>query len=353
MGKRDYYEVLGVKKDATDSELKKQFRKLSKEYHPDKQINQSDEAKAIAEDKFKELNEAYGILSDKEKRTKYDQFGHNLGAGRGYSSNQPDIDDMFKEFVNGFGRQQKPQGPPPITFSIKLTLKEVFSGTTKRFKYEVNRVCSHCNGDKFVPSEGGKKDICTTCHGNGYVQVRKGPMLFTQTCPACNGVGHKITNGCKICNSTGFKKVEESIEVTTPKGIPFGANMTFANKGNEMIIDGKSVIGNLIVYIQLGDDNEFIRQNNDLHYVLNVSIFDCILGEEVTVKTIDDKKKKFSLKIGTESGEKFRLVGMGMPIMNTNDFGDLYVHIKHIMPTKLSDEQIKLLKEIKENNNDK
>lgn len=348
MDRRDYYEVLGVKKNATDSELKKQFRKLSKEYHPDKQVGQSDDTRAAAEEKFKEINEAYNVLSDKDKRMRYDQFGHNLGADRGYGPSEQDIDDMLKDFLSGTGRAHKPQGPPPITFSISLTLKEMFTGVTKKFKYDVDRVCKHCNGDRYVASEGGTKDVCSTCHGSGYVQIRRGPMLFTQTCPSCNGVGNKITNGCKVCNATGFSKVPETVEIEIPKGVPSGASITIPNKGNELIVNGKSIIGHLTIYVQQAPDKDFTRDDNDLHCILNVSVYDCILGGEVSVKSIDDKNRKFNLKVGTEADETYRLSGVGMPIMNTDNFGDLYVHIKHIMPKTLNDEEIKLLKEIKE-----
>lgn len=351
MGKRDYYEVLGVKKNATDSELKKQFRRLSKEYHPDKQVGKSDSDRSAAEEKFKEINEAYNILSDKDKRMRYDQFGHDLGPDRGGGPTEEDIDNIFNDFLNRTGRGQKPQGVPPIAISINLNLKEIFNGGVKKIKYDVNRICQHCKGEMYVSSEGGKKDTCTTCHGSGYVQIRRGPMLFTQSCPSCNGSGHKIINGCKVCNATGFTKFQETVEVEIPKGVPTGANMVFDNKGNEAIIDGKRIIGKLVVYFQQMPDKDFIRDGNDLHCVLNVPIYDCILGEEVSVTSIDQKSRKFKLKVGTESEEVYRLKGIGMPIINTNNYGDLYVHIKHIMPKTLTNEEIKLLKEIREKHN--
>lgn len=356
MDKRDYYEVLGVQKNASDSEIKKQYRKLSKQFHPDTQIGKTEGEKQIAENKFKEINEAYEVLSDKDKRQKYNQFGHSLGNNKGFYDQTDDLDEFVKNFQRrGFGAfdQQAPQGPPPLKVSINLTLKEMFNGATKKFKYKVNRVCSHCKGEKYLTSEGGKKNICAQCHGTGSIQSRRGPMLFTQTCPACGGVGHSIVNGCKTCNSTGFEKIDETIEVITPKGVPNGSYMAFNQKGNEYIINNTSMIGDLIVFFNQIPDETFIRNGDDLHQILNVSIYDCILGNEVVFKTIDDKKHKFKLRIGTESDGQFRLGGLGMPVLNTNNYGDLYVHIKHIMPTKLNDEEIQLLTKLKENIDDK
>lgn len=352
MDKRDYYEVLNVDKKASESEIKKQFRHLSKLYHPDKQVGKSDEEKSKAEENFKELNEAYSVLSDKEKRQRYDQFGHDLGANMGgFNGNPDDLDDIIRNFMGG--QPQRPQGPAPIKVTIQLSLIELFNGVNKKFKYKVNRVCSHCHGEKFLKSEGGEKTDCKTCHGTGFIQAMRGPMIFTQPCHDCGGVGHHIKNGCKRCNSSGLTQIDETVDVTVPKGAPNGAYMKFSGKGNEMIVNGKSVIGDLIVIINEKPDEKFTRSSDDLHCVAEYSIYDCLLGEEITVETIDNKKRKFRLKIGTENGEQFRLTGCGMPIMNTDKHGDLYVHIKHIMPKNISEKEKELLNEIKSITNGK
>ena len=350
--KRDYYKVLGVNKNASQEDIKKSFKKLAVKYHPDKQVNKTEDEKIKSEESFKEINEAYEILSNKEKREIYNQFGHDMGRSQNNGFSQDDINEFMKAHANmfdPFGKNQRQQGPPQIKVTINLSLTELFTGVNKTFKYKVNRLCSHCKGEKFVESEGGKKDICTSCNGTGVIQRINGNMMFSQTCPVCGGIGEKITNGCKTCNASGYEKVEETIEVNIPKGAPKGAYISFPNKGNEMMINGKSLIGDLIVIINELPDTKFIREENDLHIQVSVPIYDCLLGEDINVETIDNKKHKFKLKVGTESDEKFRLNGLGMPIMNTSTFGDLYVHIKHIMPKKLTDSEIKLLKKIKNN----
>lgn len=350
--KRDYYEVLGVNKNASESEIKKSFKKLAVKYHPDKQVNKTEVEKIKSEESFKEINEAYDILSNKEKREKYDRFGHDMGKSQYNGFSQDDINEFMKahaSMFDQFGRNQRQQGPPQTQIKINLTLIELYTGVNKTFKYKVNRLCSHCKGEKFIESEGGKKNVCSTCNGSGVIQRINGNMIFSQTCPSCGGIGEKIVNGCKKCNSTGYEKVEETIEVNIPKGAPIGAYINFPNKGNEVIINGKSLIGDLVVIINELPDNKFIREENDLHLQMMVPIYDCLLGEDINFETIDNKKHKFKLKVGTESDEIFRLNGLGMPIMNTNSFGDLYIHIKHIMPKKLKESEIKLLKKLKEN----
>lgn len=346
MNKRDYYEVLGVQKNATDSEIKKQYRKLSKQYHPDTQIGKTDEEKLIAENAFKEISEAYDILSDKDKRQRYDQFGHSLGSNQMHYDdvNLEDIINSFKEHV--WGRQKSPNGAP-MKLSINLTLKEIFNGAVKKIKYKTNHVCSHCNGEKYVPAEGGVKEVCSQCKGKGILGVRQGPMLFSQTCTTCNGSGYIIKNGCKVCNSTGFTKFEEYLEITVPKGIPDNSYITFTGKGNEYLINNSRVIGDLIVFFNQIPDSTFIRNGNDLHQEVRVSIYDCLLGSEIMVNTIDDKKYKLKLKVGTNSEQQFRLTGLGMPILNNNNKGDMYIHIHHIIPTEITQEQIELLTKLK------
>lgn len=350
MNKRDYYEVLGIDKKASSSEIKKAFKKLAILFHPDKQASKSDEEKKEAEEKFKEINEAYGILNDKEKRQQYDNFGFDTPRNNGFGG-ADDLNEFLRrahaDFFGGFNNPGKTQ-VQQIRISVGLTLSEMFNGTFKKFKYKVNRVCSHCHGEQFIASDGGKKETCKTCNGSGRVQEVNGNMIFTGTCHDCGGSGYHIINGCKACNATGYEQKDELIEITIPKGIPNGAYINFTGKGNEQIINGTSVIGDLIIIINEIQDGNFIRNGNDLHCNLDVSIYDCLLGEEVIVETIDNKKRKFKLKIGTETGNEFRLVGLGMPIMDTSNFGDLYVHIKNIMPNTNTEKEIELLRELKE-----
>lgn len=334
----DLYELLGVNKNASQNEIKKAYRKKAKEHHPD--VGGDDEY-------FKKISYANEILSDTEKRKLYDQFGHDMGKSVNVGA-PTDLRDFIRRTQEQFfGNFQEQQGPPPIRLNVSLTLKEMYDGTNKKFKYNVNRVCSHCNGLKYISSEGGNKEVCQNCNGTGKRMTQEGMMTFIQTCQHCGGTGYIIKNGCKHCNTTGFEKVEQTISIDIPKGIFNGAYINFEGKGNEFIINGKSIIGDLIVVINEIQSSDFIREGDDLHCFLNVPIIDCILGEEITVETIDNKKRKFKLKIGTESDDKFRLPGLGMPIINTNNFGNLYVHIKHKMLKELSEKEIELLNELK------
>jgi molecular chaperone DnaJ len=358
MEKRDYYEVLGVKKNDSEAEIKRQYKKLAKMFHPDKQ---TDEKKAKEnEEKFKEINEAYEVLSNKEKRRNYDQFGHNMPRN---GSNEPGYDDLrdfirrahesFFEFDQQQGTQH-PSKPAPIRINLNLSIKEIYNGVDKKMKYGVRAVCNHCNGLKYNQADGGYEAICETCHGRGSIMNNQGGNVVMITpCQSCGGTGHKIINGCKVCNGKGYVQSEKIVELNIPKGAPNGGYITINGKGNEMYIKDEKVNGDLIVVINELPDKDFIREGNDLHRILEVPIIDSILGEEVTVDTIDNKKRKFKLKVGTESGERFRLAGLGMPIINTNNFGDFYIHIKHKMPKTLSEKEIELLNELKNHKNGK
>lgn len=356
--KRDYYEILGVGKNATDTELKKSYRKLSKQHHPDKMAGKSESEIKESEEKFKEINEAYSVLSDPEKRGLYDQFGHDMGRGQqmdgGFGDYDVDLEDMINRMqqqagFGGFGgRQQRPQGPQPLTVEVGLTLEEIFEGVKKTFKYKVNRKCKHCNGKKYVESEGGRIDTCKKCNGAGMIREQRGHMMFMSTCPQCGGNGHTLVNPCKTCNGTGFEKEDKTIEIDFPKGIMNGQYLHFSEGGHEQNVNGTNHVGDLIVVAREIQNQTFQREGNNLHCVIEPSIYDSILGEEVSVKSIDGKTHKFKLKVGTENGEAFRLNGLGMPMINTNKYGDLIVHIKNKMPKTLTNEEIKLLKKLKD-----
>lgn len=356
--KKDYYEILNVQKNASESDIKKSFRKLSKSYHPDKMVGKTEEEAKKAEEKFKEINEAYSILGNSEKRKLYDQFGHDMGReqnqGFGGGMTEQDFQDLVNNMqresffgFNPFGQNNKGHKPQTIVLNAQLTLNEVFNGVNKTFKYSVDRVCKHCNGKTYVESEGGKIENCKKCNGSGYLHTRNGHMMFTMTCQNCNGSGKIITNPCKACNGSGYERVNETIDVSFPKGIESDQGIPFRSKGNERIINGKSIIGDLMVVCKIKEHEIFERDGNDLHCIIEPSIYDAILGEEVTVTTIDRKERKFKLNIGTDTGDVFKLKGLGMPILNSNNFGNLFVHIKNKIPKQLTTEQTKLLKKLK------
>lgn len=345
MNKKDYYEILNVNKNATESEIKKQYKKLAKEYHPDKQ---RDESKIKdCEEKLKEINEAYSVLSDKNKRNLYDQFGHDFDkVGQNYNANQnhDDMYDFIRRTHEQFFGNNQPQNI--IRINASLTLNEMYYGANKKFKYTVDRVCSHCLGLRYDKENNGHIDKCSSCNGTGIKYIRHGNALFGQTCNICNGTGEKIINPCNKCNGTGLEKIEKTIDVEFPKGIFNGGYLSFIGMGNEVIINNKNVIGDLIVVVNEIKHDTFTRDGDNLHMTLKVPIIDSILGGDVTINTINDKKHKFKLKVGTEAGEIYRLSNLGMPIIDTDNYGHLYVHIKHIMPTKLSENEIMLLNEL-------
>ena len=355
MNKRDYYEILGVNKTANEKEIKKSFKKLAVKYHPDKQVGKSDEEKSKAEESFKEINEAYEVLSNPDKKKMYDQYGHDFNRINNQQGgfNQDDLNAFFNAHANmfdPFGRmKQQKVAPDPINMRINITTSDLYNGVEKKFKYKIKRVCSHCNGNKYVSSEGGKKETCKVCNGSGMITSVNGNRMFSQTCAACGGIGYNIINGCKHCNKTGYEIHEEEITVVIPKGAQNGMFLTYKESGNEMNINGKKKRGDLNVIINEVNDTPFIRENNDLHIKKEVCIYDCIIGGDVTIEGIDGKKYKLNIKQGTKVGTNLRMTGLGMPIMNTDKFGDLFVHIDHIMPKNLSKENIELLKKLKEN----
>lgn len=341
MVSEDLYELLDVDKKASANDIKKAYRKKAKEFHPDK--NGDDEM-------FKKVAYAYEILSNDEKRSLYDQYGHDMGRTKFGAGSNDDLETILRMaregFMNGgfqgFGRQQTSQKPGPIRLVMSLTLKEIYEGVDKKLKYIVDKTCSHCNGLKYNPSEGGSIEPCQTCGGSGYVGQIHGGMTIMQPCQSCMGSGQIIKNGCTHCHTTGVEKVEELLDVSVPKGIPGNVYITFKEKGNQNIYG----IGDAIVVINQLEDINYVREGNDLHCVLKVPVFDCILGNEVNVNTIDGKTRKFKLNMGAEHDEKYRLNGLGMPVVNSNSYGDLYVHVEHIMPKNLSEKQISLLNEI-------
>ena len=357
MEKKDYYEVLGINKNASKSEIKKAFKILAIKYHPDKQNNKTEQEKKEAEEKFKQINEAYEVLSDDNKKQKYDTYGFNE-PNQGFNMNPDDFSDFIRRtHEDFFGGQRVNQSDiiknrASVKLSVPLTINEIYNGVNKKYKYKVNKICPHCHGEQIIQSEGGRKEVCADCHGTGTITKINGNIMYTETCQKCGGAGVIIINGCKHCNSSGFERKEEVIEVSIPKGILNGSYITFAEKGNETIFNGKKIVGDLIIIINEINNEKFIREQNNLHCKLDVSIYDCILGESVLVETFNDKKYKLKLNVGTEQGKEFRLSNQGMPIMNTNSFGDLIVHINQIMPKNLTEKQKELINEIKNINNE-
>lgn len=334
--KIDYYEILEVQKNSSLEEIKKSYKRLAKIYHPDKNIeNGSDE-------KFKQINEAYSVLSDSQKREKYDKYGHNFSKidNRNYYDINEHLSNMFKmQILN-------------IKLNVSVETKDLLNDVTKDVKYKKHVICKHCSGLKYVKEEGGSEEKCTNCGGTGAKITNNGFFISQEICASCNGSGSIIKNGCKICSSKGFIEAYDNIKITIPKGASNGLSTSIPNKGNILNIDGKEATGDLIITILEKQTEPFHRNGADLHLEIKVSIFDCIIGDEVKIKTIDGSTKKFKLSQGSEEGQIYKLQGLGMPLINKNDeYGDLYVHVTHSMPKNLNNKQIDLIKKIKKYDN--
>ncbi len=363
--KRDYYEVLGVSKGSTPEEIKKAYRKLAMKYHPDK--NPGD---AEAEEKFKEAAEAYDVLSNPEKKQRYDQFGHAgmggaAGGGYGGFSNMEDIFSAFGDifgggFGGGFGgfggfgggasRGRRVAKGSNIRIKIKLTLDEIVHGVEKKIKIDKQVKCHKCSG-KGAESEADIK-TCNTCHGTGMVtkvvNSFLGQMQTSSPCPTCGGEGKVISKPCSYCHGSGLEKKAEEISFKIPAGVVEGMQLTVQGKGNAAKGDG--VNGDLLVLISEEPHPELQRDGNDLIYSLFVSVPDAILGCTAEIPSVDGKLR-IKIEPGTQSGKILRLRGKGVPDVNGYGTGDLLVYIQVWIPKKVDKAEKEILEKIQESKN--
>lgn len=371
MAKRDYYEVLGVEKTATADEIKKAYRKKAIQYHPDK--NPGDKE---AEEKFKEAAEAYDVLSNPDKRARYDQFGHaGMGGaagggfeGFGQGMSMDDIFSMFGDifggrgggFGGGFGfggggrsSQRKYRGSD-LRVKVKLNLKEISTGVEKKFKLKKYVTCEHCHGSG---AEGtGGTETCPTCHGTGSItrtqQSIFGMVQSQSVCPQCNGEGKIIKNKCKVCSGEGIVYGEEVVEVNIPGGVAEGMQLSVNGKGNAGKHNG--VPGDLLVVIEEEVHPDLIRDENDLIYNLLLSIPTATLGGTVEIPTIDSKVK-VKIEPGTQPGKVLRLRGKGLPNVNSYGYssgtGDLLVNVSVYVPETLSKDERLAMEKMQESDN--
>lgn len=351
--KRDYYEVLGVSKTASNDEIKKAYRKLAVQLHPDKQHGKSEEEKKKAEEQFKEVAEANEVLSDPQKRAEYDQFGFAGRSGQGFNINMDDIMEQMMRMhgFNPFGghyHQQRINKGSDIRIQLVITLEDVFSGVHKTGKYKRKVTCPDCDGK-------GTKNVndikmCPHCQGTGVYRetMRQGNMIFQNEmpCPYCNASGKVITNPCSKCHGEGLITTEETIEIDIPKGIEENMAITFQGMGN--MPQGDGIPGDLIAVVRIKTHDNFDKQGATVYAMHNVSVIDCILGTNSTVKGIDGNVYKFKIRQGTMNGEHYRIAGKGLPIINSDKRGDLIVMIKQEMPKALTNEEIELLNKLKE-----
>ena len=355
--KRDYYEVLGVSKGASDDEIKKAYRKLAKKYHPD--VNPGDQA---AEAKFKEVNEAYSILSDKEKRARYDQFGHagvdpNYGAGGpgggfGFDMGDIDLGDIFGSFFGGgfggFGgsasaRRNGPQKGESLRANLTITFEEAAFGCEKEINLNRSEECEACHGSGCEP--GTTAETCPDCRGTGVVRVqqRTGGFAFSSTaaCTRCRGTGKIIHSPCKSCGGSGSVKKSKRITVTIPAGIDDGQAVSLRGQGNAGKNGGPA--GDLIVGVRVKPSNQFRRDGTTVLYEQPVTFYQAVMGAELEIPTIDGKVK-YNLPAGTQPGTTFRLRGKGIPELRGRGRGDQYVTVRVQVPSSLTGEQKEALR---------
>lgn len=364
--KRDYYEVLGLSKGASDDEIKKAFKTMARKYHPD--LHPGDKE---AEEKFKEINEAYGVLSDPEKKSRYDQFGHagvdpNYGGGAGGYGGYGDINDIFDNIFSGFGgggfsgfggggSRSNPNAPRAGgDTKVRLTIDflEACKGVKKTVNIQHLEKCSQCGGTG--ADAGSKKVTCKVCGGTGQRTERRqslfGTMETVVPCSACKGKGQTIENPCKGCGGAGRVRTTSSLEVNIPAGIDNGQTIRLSGKGDAGINGGPS--GDAYLTILVKEHEHFTRDGNDIYCEVPISYAQAVLGAEIKVPTIDGNVA-YTIAEGTQSGTKFRLRGKGVKYINRDARGDQYVTVKVEVPKKLSKKQKDLLKKFDESLDEK
>lgn len=365
MAKRDYYEVLGVDKTASDDEIKKAYRKIAIKYHPDRNPDDKE-----AEEKFKEAAEAYDVLHDPQKRQQYDQFGFNgpqNGGFGGFSGGGMDMDDIFSMFgdifgghsgfsgfggFSGGGQRQQYRGND-LRLKVKLSLLEISTGVTKKFKVRKDVVCDHCHGSGAEAGSGS--ETCSTCQGRGVVvrSVRTMlGMMQTQTeCPTCHGEGSVIKNKCKVCSGNGVVKGEEVVEINIPAGVAEGMVVNVPGKGNAGPHNG--VNGNIQVLIEEEPNDLFVRDGQDVIYNLLLDFPTATLGGDIDIPTITGSKVRIKIEPGTQPGKTLRLRNKGLPAVQGygSGTGDLVVNISVFVPKTLTKEEKKSIESFKNSDN--
>lgn len=357
MAKEDYYKTLGVAKGVSADELKKAYRKLAMQYHPDRNPNNPE-----AEKKFKEIAEAYEILSDDQKRAAYDSYGHSAfeqGGGGGFSRGggfnpggfggaggfSDMFNDIFEDLMGGGrrGASFNNRGAD-LRYNIEISLEEAFKGKKANIKFTTAAKCDSCNGTG--SSSKSEATNCITCGGHGKIRAQQGFFVVERTCGACNGTGKVIKDPCGTCRGEGRVRKEKTVEFNIPAGIDEGSKIRLAGEGEAGIRGGTS--GDLYVFVNIKPHQIFEKHGLDLHCKVPLKMTTAILGGSIEVPSIDGIPVKVTIPAGTQTGARFRLKGKGMPRVNSSNRGDLYIHVNIETPVKLKSEQEELIRKFAE-----
>jgi len=346
MADKDFYEILGVQKNASDDEIKKSYRKLAMKYHPDR--NKDDKE---SERRFKEVSAAYEILKDSEKRSAYDQYGHDafrqggMGGGQGFGDFGGGFSDIFEEFFGGgFGgssRQRGPQRGNDLRYNMSVSLQEAFNGKKSQIRIPSYEGCDLCSATGSADKSG--PSTCSTCGGHGKVRSTQGFFSIERPCPKCGGEGSSIKNPCLKCSGSGQVKKQKTISVTIPAGVDTGTRIRISGEGEP----GQRGAGNgdLYIFVEVQKDKLFEREEENVFCQIPISITTAILGGDVDVPTIEGKKARLNIPPGTQSETQFRLKGKGMSILRQTRRGDMYVETNVEIPVNLNSKQKAILQE--------
>ena len=348
MAKRDYYEVLGVSRNATEQELKAAFRRLAKECHPDHNAGDKN-----AEQRFKEIAEAYETLKDPQKRAAYDQFGHAAfdGGGRAAGGFGPDFaasmsdifDDLFGEFMGGRrsrNRSGRERGAD-LRYNLEITLSEAYTGKTAQIRVPSSVSCEKCSGTGAKP--GTRPTSCPTCAGFGKVRASQGFFTIERTCPSCHGRGEVIEDPCPSCSGSGRVMRERTLSVNIPAGVEDGTRIRLAGEGEAGLRGGPP--GDLYIFLSIKPHEFFQRDGADIFCMVPISMCTAALGGQIEVPTVEGSVTRVKIPEGTESGKQFRLKGKGMPVLRSKAYGDMYIQVQVETPKNLTKRQRELLEE--------
>ena len=357
MAKRDYYDVLGVPRNAGEQDLKSAFRKLAKDHHPDRNPGDTD-----AEQKFKELNEAYEVLKDPQKRAAYDRFGHaafdggmggrggggGAGFGPDFASSMSDIfDDLFGEFMGGrrgnstYQRNQGRERGADLRYNMEITLDDAYAGKTAQIRVPTSVTCDVCSG---TGAKAGTKPVtCATCGGAGKVRASQGFFTIERTCPTCQGRGETIADPCAACNGAGRVVKERTLSVNIPQGVEDGTRIRLSGEGEAGLRGGPA--GDLYIFLSIKPHELFQRDGSDVFCRVPISMTTAALGGQIEVPTLDGTMSRVKVPEGTETGKQFRLKGKGMPVLRSTATGDLYIQVDVETPKNLTRKQRDLLEE--------